>query len=261
MGRFGRKDAPRVVGFDFQARPEPAAWPAPESAPVPAAPAPVPQAVPVAAAPHPEWAVQPAPVSAAPDPSWAPPAMPGYGMPGPMSWQPPPAPAKSRKAPFVAAVVTLAVLGGGLFMRSLGNALTPLHTPVSVGGYARIHSPAIDAAESRYKSSMTLRKPVMGTYGAPLAPRFIVVAGDGSEDSSAEFWRGYAQAANKDGNRVGTSRKIGDLICAPMSVGRFAGGTCVWGGSRSDGAVMALATDDLDEVAQITMAARAEINR
>jgi hypothetical protein len=227
VGRFGRKDAPRVVGFDF-------------------AP-PVPPPAPPAYAAEP-WGV----TTAAPPQPW--------GAPGPMTWQPI-AKKRGRRSPIALAVVV------GLL--SVGRAVAgfvehrPLHTPGAVGGYARMHSTVTDTGEEQVRLDMRkVDKLVVATYGDGTVPRYMLIAGNGSETTTDEVFDGFASgwSASPGGIDVRDARAMGaNVKCVAITFGKLPGTACAWGGGRSDGMIVAFGTKDFEQVAQATTGARSAL--
>lgn len=183
-------------------------------------------------------------------------------MPGPLTWQPPPQ-KKTRRAPLFAALVGMLVVAAPLMSRVVSAVTPPLHTPASVGGYARIHSAQIDATERDMREHMTdIRKLIVGTYGSGQVPHYLLIAGDGAERTSAQSFANFKKGFTKSGAAtMGEPNTVDDdTVCATVQIGRLPGVACVWGGGRSDGAVLALGDRQIERVAQVTAAARTAVN-
>jgi hypothetical protein len=267
MGRFGRQDAPRVVGFDF-GPPVPAAPVAPVApvasvapvAPV-APPPPPPPAAPeaVAAEPAPAFATAVATLDPPAPPEWSLPTLPpGATLPPPRAKKP--AARKGSARSLGGAVVTaILLLAGGARAYHLFDRL---HAPSQVGGFPKIATAESNEAEAKIQRDLSgIDEVVTGTYGTGDQPRYILVAGNAAEDTANEAFDAFRHGIATDGVKVGASLELpGDVVCAKAtSATGHQAVFCAWGGGRSDGLVFAFGTSDVAGTAAATVAARHDV--
>lgn len=270
MARFGKKDAPRVVGFDFggppaplpsyappegTVPPPPAPYAPPESAyPPPAAP-PAPfaapsYAAPVATLPQPDWAPQ-----SAPPPSWPAPFQP------PVQWQ---SPTKRRSKILVTGgVILTVVMVGGFFanggLKGAIDEARPLSTPATLSGKPRLDSPLAEQVRTPLRDSLSgFREVQIATYGTD-ADLYLLVAGKGGEDSTGEALDSLTEGLRRTTAKVGALQRVGSVGCYPVTIVRMRGTVCGWGGHASDGVVFAYMNPDVAAVAEITRQARHDV--
>lgn len=270
MARFGKKDAPRVVGFDFAGPPAPLpSYASPEGTPAPFAPpeaaaeprgqfeapaAPSPYApsyaAPVATLPQPDWAPQ-----SAPPPSWPAPFQP------PVQWQ---SPTKRRSKILVTGgVILTVVMVGGFFanggLKGAIDEARPLSTPATLSGKPRLDSPLAEQVRTPLRDSLSrFREVQIATYGTD-ADLYLLVAGKGGEDSTGEALDNLTDGLRRTTAKVGALQRVGSVGCYPVTIARMQGTVCGWGGHASDGVVFAYQNPNVAAVAAIAQQARTEV--
>ena len=294
---FGRKggDAPRVVGFDFgpPAPAVPLTPPAPSPAPSPVAEPvaepvvePVAQAYPPPAYPPPAYepprpapdalagylgpvstVAPPAPVAAPPDEE---PAQ-RYWRPGaeiPAGWSPDAvAPPRRRTTvpvrSFVSLAVTIVVALGAYrtYHRFFGD---PFTRPTAVGEYELITTNLAERLTDELRRDQFARigRPIAGMYGIDGTPHFVLVAGDGRDDSGRAIYDDVVrEAAATRGGRVGPATTVGDITCTTATTDEVAAAVlCFWGSKNgADGVVYHFGNLGMDETARFASLARAAI--
>jgi hypothetical protein len=270
-------DAPRVVGFDFgpggAAPTAPPAPVAPVAAPTPASPAspyaPVEAALAYAAAPS-------APYAAPPAPAWVPPPPPGYEQPGYGQatpevghWRPgappPPSwglvePAPKSRAKFslrgLWSVVAFAVFASGgyrAYQRYFGPAFK---APETIGSSSLMRDPqSVRDAKDVLTGVYNLHRGTSGVYGENGYVTMLLLAGDAGEDNAREVYD--SSVADIKGESYSLSRpvKYGDVLCASLTGFEIPGVMCFWGSGKSDGLLLHVNANDLDEAARLTQEA------
>jgi hypothetical protein len=138
----------------------------------------------------------------------------------------------------------------------------PLHTPATVGGYARMTSGLATGLERDMRSGLRSSQHAQaGVYGKLSTPRYALLAGFGTESSGREVLAGFASGFHEKGVAWGrvTTTKTG-LACQTFTGAGLRGAACAWAGKRSNGVLVAFRQASVTALAGVTASARSAVN-
>ncbi|HEV2890393.1 MAG TPA: hypothetical protein VGX28_08445 [Frankiaceae bacterium] len=239
------------MGFDLDQPTAPVAAPQAPPAAEPVAPAYA--AAPPVYAPPPAYAppVYPAPQAQSPEVGhWSP------GAPPPPSWGAQAA-APKRRYSFsmrgIGGLLALAVLALGAYRGYQRYFGTPYQAPERIGDamLMRDETSQRDAA-SALREMRNFHRSSSGLYGAGGYASMLLLVGDADDRNARSLYDTFADEARDERMTISRPAEYDGVLCASLSDTPVPGIMCFWGSGKSDGFLLHINANDLDEAARLT---------